>query len=117
MIDEYLKCVFEDSLSDSFISNELYERYNVKKGLRNSNGTGVLVLLTKVSDVYGYRIENGKKIDSLNGNGSHIPFHPANNNQNLLENLSQINGNHNYSTINNRPMSAKIRFNTKLLKK
>ena len=63
MIDEYLKCVFEDSLSDSFISNELYERYNVKKGLRNSNGTGVLVLLTKVSDVYGYRIENGKKID------------------------------------------------------
>lgn len=52
-----------ESLTESSISNELYERYNVKKGLRNANGTGVLVLLTKISDVYGYKIVDGKKVD------------------------------------------------------
>jgi citrate synthase len=44
------------------INPELYEKYDVKRGLRNSNGTGVLVGLTGVGDVYGYRIENGVKI-------------------------------------------------------
>lgn len=36
------------------IANHLYRDYNVKKGLRNEDGTGVLVGLTKVSDVVGY---------------------------------------------------------------
>ena len=45
------------------IDNELYKIYNVKKGLRNEDGTGVLVGLTKISDVVGYKKENGKKID------------------------------------------------------
>ena len=38
---------------------ELYTRYDVKRGLRNSDGTGVLVGLTGVSNVHGYIKENG----------------------------------------------------------
>ena len=59
----FIRDRFNKCLKDSYISNELYDKYNVKKGLRNSNGTGVLVLLTKISDVHGYKIIDGKKID------------------------------------------------------
>ena len=38
--------------SDSF-SPDLYSEYDVKKGLRDSNGNGVVVGLTKVSQVDG----------------------------------------------------------------
>lgn len=45
------------------IDAELYTKYNVKRGLRNSNGTGVIVGLTQISDVVGYEIdENENKI-------------------------------------------------------
>ncbi|KPU42294.1 2-methylcitrate synthase 1 [Oxobacter pfennigii] len=44
------------------IEAEYYSMYNVKRGLRNSNGTGVLVGLTKVGDVTGYIIENDVKV-------------------------------------------------------
>ncbi|MDO4281204.1 MAG: citrate synthase [Peptococcaceae bacterium] len=44
------------------IEPELYSKYNIKRGLRNDNGTGVLVGITRISDVRGYTIEDGKKI-------------------------------------------------------
>lgn len=46
----------------TYVDPALYEKYDVKRGLRNANGTGVLVGITSVSDVVGYRIEDGKKI-------------------------------------------------------
>jgi len=54
---------FERSLKENEIKNELYTTYSVKKGLRNEDGTGVLVGLTKISDVVGYKKVNGKKED------------------------------------------------------
>ena len=45
------------------INPDLYEKYDVKRGLRNANGTGVLVGLTRIGDVLGYEIgANGEKI-------------------------------------------------------
>ncbi|MGI6206221.1 MAG: citrate synthase [Anaerovoracaceae bacterium] len=45
------------------IDADLYEKYNVKRGLRNKNGTGVCVGLTRIADVHGYDIgEHGEKI-------------------------------------------------------
>ncbi|MBE6030275.1 MAG: citrate/2-methylcitrate synthase [Clostridiales bacterium] len=45
------------------IDSELYTKYDVKRGLRNANGTGVLVGLTKVSNVEGYEVnEKNEKI-------------------------------------------------------
>ncbi len=44
------------------INPELYTKYDVKRGLRNSNGTGVLVGLTSIGDVVGYEMKDGQKI-------------------------------------------------------
>lgn len=45
-----------------YIKKELYEKYNVKRGLRNADGTGVLVGLTNIGDVHSYIIDEGEKI-------------------------------------------------------
>ena len=42
------------------INPEHYEIYNVKRGLRNSDGTGVLVGLTVIGEVHSYTDENEK---------------------------------------------------------
>ena len=48
--------------SNNKIPEALYKKYDVRRGLRNPNGTGVLVGLTEVGNVEGYRIENGIKL-------------------------------------------------------
>ncbi len=57
-------------LTDSFdhcraavkIEPELFSRYSVKRGLRNDNGTGVLVGLTEVGEVFSYYIVDGERL-------------------------------------------------------
>lgn len=45
------------------IETSLYEKYDVKRGLRYSDGRGVLVGLTRIGDVVGYEIDStGKKV-------------------------------------------------------
>lgn len=44
------------------IDNELFENFDVKRGLRNNDRTGVLVGLTNIGDVVGYVKENNKII-------------------------------------------------------
>lgn len=44
------------------IDQNLYTEYDVKRGLRDSNGKGVLTGLTEISDVVSYRLVNGAKI-------------------------------------------------------
>lgn len=44
------------------IDPALYGKYDVKRGLRNANGTGVLVGLTSVGDVVGYEMQDGQKV-------------------------------------------------------
>ncbi|MBQ2967424.1 MAG: citrate/2-methylcitrate synthase [Clostridia bacterium] len=44
------------------IPAELYGNYNVKRGLRNADGTGVLVGLTVIGEVHGYIIEDSDRI-------------------------------------------------------
>ncbi|MGL4392701.1 MAG: citrate/2-methylcitrate synthase [Fusobacteriaceae bacterium] len=44
------------------IKPEYYEKFDVKRGLRNNNGTGVLVGLTEIGDVQGYKLIDDKKI-------------------------------------------------------
>lgn len=38
----------------------LFTKYNVKRGLRNADGSGVLVGLTTIGDVHGYIIDEGE---------------------------------------------------------
>ena len=62
-MSEFIDYVFQRSTTLNKIDNDLYSKYNVKNGLRNEDGTGVLVGLTKISDVVGYKKENDKKVD------------------------------------------------------
>ena len=43
------------------IDPALFEQYGVKRGLRNSDGTGVVVGITKISNVHGYLVSEGDK--------------------------------------------------------
>ncbi len=44
------------------IEPEMFEKYNVKRGLRNADGTGVLVGISEVGDVHAYIMDEGEKI-------------------------------------------------------
>jgi citrate synthase len=59
--DFFLK--LEDSVRKSCqIDNDLFDKYEVKRGLRNKDQTGVLVGLTNIGDVVGYKKENDKVV-------------------------------------------------------
>lgn len=49
--------------SSNVISPSLYSDYDVKRGLRDRNGKGVLCGLTEVSEVNGTRTVNGEKVE------------------------------------------------------
>ncbi|MDR1971699.1 MAG: citrate/2-methylcitrate synthase [Treponema sp.] len=56
--EEYLSEV----TGNDYIDSDLYGKFNVKRGLRNADGTGVLVGLTRIGDVHGYIIDEGEKV-------------------------------------------------------
>lgn len=61
----YLAQFYGKSQNYTTIPAPWYKKYNVKRGLRNEDHTGVLVGLTRVADVVGYeRGENGEKVDA-----------------------------------------------------
>ena len=57
-IQEYAKLCEDNSTIDP----SLYEKYNVKRGLREKNGTGVMAGLTEIGEVCGYSIEDQEKV-------------------------------------------------------
>jgi len=46
----------------STIDPELHSRYNTKRGLRNDNGTGVLIGLTEIGEVHGYVVDDQERV-------------------------------------------------------
>lgn len=52
----------EQLKKSSAISQEYFERFDVKRGLRNRDGSGVMAGLTKVCSVEGYYIEDGERM-------------------------------------------------------
>ena len=44
-----------------YIDPALYHKYGVKRGLRNDNGSGVLVGLTTIGNVHGYVMDEGER--------------------------------------------------------
>ena len=57
----WLKARANDIRKVDFIDPALYQKYNVKRGLRNADGTGVLVGLTTIGNVHGYVVSEGEK--------------------------------------------------------
>ena len=44
------------------IDPSYYEKFRVKRGLRNADGTGVLAGMTNISNVHGYLLSDGDKL-------------------------------------------------------
>lgn len=62
MVDKkWLKKQAEKVRKVDYIDPALYRKYGVKRGLRNDNGTGVLVGLTTIGNVHGYVMDEGEK--------------------------------------------------------
>ncbi|MBN1130158.1 MAG: citrate/2-methylcitrate synthase [Chitinispirillaceae bacterium] len=59
---QHLEELVKISITSGSINPELYQRYNVKRGLRNTDGTGVLVGLTRIGDVHGYILDENEKV-------------------------------------------------------
>ncbi|MBN1578793.1 MAG: citrate/2-methylcitrate synthase [Chitinispirillaceae bacterium] len=59
---QYLDDAARLAITSNTIEPELYTRYNVKRGLRNADGTGVLVGLTSIGDVHGYIMVDNEKV-------------------------------------------------------
>lgn len=49
-------------ISNGQIDSALYTKYDVKRGLRDINGKGVLAGLTEIADVHAYNIVDGKSV-------------------------------------------------------
>ena len=62
-MNEKLNQFYEASITQNEIANPLYKQFDVKKGLRNEDGTGVRVGLTRIADVVGYRYDGDTKQD------------------------------------------------------
>ena len=52
----------EQCRQHSTIDPELFTRYDVKRGLRDLNGKGVLTGLTEISEIVSSKMENGKSV-------------------------------------------------------
>ncbi len=60
---DFLSNIADSMKSRQAINTELYKKYNVKRGLRNADGTGVLVGLTAIGNVHGYIMDENEKVD------------------------------------------------------
>lgn len=59
--EELLHELSESFRLNSQIPSELYSRYRIKRGLRNADGTGVLVGASWLGNVHGYIINEGER--------------------------------------------------------
>ena len=64
--EEELKLLCDEYRNNNYIDAELSEKYGVKRGLRNADGTGVLAGLTSICDVIGYE-RDGDRIVPIDG--------------------------------------------------
>ena len=58
----FLQDICSQYINQNRISPDLYERYGVKRGLRNADGTGVMAGITQIGNVRGYYIQDGEKV-------------------------------------------------------
>ncbi|MEF8846388.1 MAG: citrate/2-methylcitrate synthase, partial [Bacteroidales bacterium] len=58
LIEKLTRCIEQSCKVDT----ELFKKYDVKRGLRNQDHTGVLVGLTNIGDVVGYEMRDGKPV-------------------------------------------------------
>ena len=60
-VDENSDRLYHDIPSED-ASEDLFRTHNVKRGLRNADGSGVVAGLTRISDVHGYNVVDGRVV-------------------------------------------------------
>ena len=60
-IDRYINLIHARNSAWNSIPSHFYTDYNVKQGLRNADGTGVLAGFTSIGEVHGYVMDEGNK--------------------------------------------------------
>lgn len=60
--NEALSNLCEELRKNNYINPDYYSRFDVKRGLRNADGTGVLAGLTRICSVEGYYIDDGERV-------------------------------------------------------
>jgi len=60
--DPFLTRLAQIARKNNKIPLQPYQQYDVKRGLRNADGTGVLVGLTEIGDVHGYIVIEKEKV-------------------------------------------------------
>ncbi len=58
---EAIAVLCEEFIKNNHIDPKLFSSFNVKRGLRNADGTGVLAGLTLICNVHGYVLDEGEK--------------------------------------------------------
>ena len=58
-MEEFLKKMTETAIRNNSIDPTLYSKYNTKRGLRNEDGSGVVVGLSQIGDAHGYIFDEG----------------------------------------------------------
>lgn len=59
---DFLHNLCEQSLKHNAIDPKYYKRYEVKRGLRNADGTGIMAGVTRIGNVQGYYIQDGERV-------------------------------------------------------
>lgn len=59
--EQYRKALGSEIVKNNRIDPKYYSRYDVKRGLRNADGTGVVAGITNICNVHGYVMNEGEK--------------------------------------------------------
>ena len=58
---DFIQSLCEEYRKYNQIDPAYYERYRVKRGLRNADGTGVMAGVTQIGNVLGYYLQDGER--------------------------------------------------------
>ena len=61
-MEDHKLSLYDNIAKVNAVDPELYERYPVKRGLRNSDGSGVIAGVTNISNVHGYLMNESDKV-------------------------------------------------------
>jgi citrate synthase len=59
---DYIHGLTQDYSKTNFIDSKIYEKADIKRGLRNKDGTGVMAGVTQIGNVHGYYVQDGEKV-------------------------------------------------------
>ena len=71
-----IKNLCNEVANNSVIDQKLYEKFHVKRGLRRSDGTGVIAGITNICNVHGYIVNEGE-VEAIPGELIYLPRTPC----------------------------------------